>query len=242
MTVERKDAKMRILALDTTAKSASVAITEGCEPLALFTLEAGLTHSETVLPMIETALESIRASAHDIDLFAVTAGPGSFTGVRIGISEIKGLAFSTGKPCVGVSTLLSLAYNLRQLSEKAILCPVMDARRDQLYNALFRLDGGVVTRLCDDRLISLSALTDELASFDEPIYAAGDGYGLLKKAAKIADTPRLLIPQSGYSTAILALETYENAADKSVFSDSALLPIYLRASQAERELKEKNAK
>ena len=104
---------MKILALDTTAKSASAAITDGREPLAVFTLEAGLTHSETVLPMIKTALESLHMSAHDIDLFAVTAGPGSFTGVRIGISEIKGLAFATGKPCVGVSTLLSLTISAR---------------------------------------------------------------------------------------------------------------------------------
>ena len=89
---------MKILALDTTAKSASAAITDGREPLAVFTLEAGLTHSETVLPMIKTALDSLHMTAHDIDLFAVTAGPGSFTGVRIGISEIKGLAFATGKP------------------------------------------------------------------------------------------------------------------------------------------------
>ncbi len=230
---------MKILALDTTAKSASVAITDEREPLAVFTLEAGLTHSETVLPMIKTALESLHMAAHDIDLFAVTAGPGSFTGVRIGISEIKGLAFATGKPCVGVSTLLSLAYNLRQLCENAILCPVMDARRNQLYNALFRLKDGVLTRLCEDRLVSLSDLTAELSGYGEPIYSAGDGYALLKKAAAIADTPRLLIPQSGYSTALLALDTYENASDKSIFSDSALLPVYLRASQAERELAEK---
>lgn len=230
---------MKILALDTTAKSASVAITDGREPLAVFTLEAGLTHSETALPMIKTALDSLHMSAHDIDLFAVTAGPGSFTGVRIGISEIKGLAFATSKPCVGVSTLLSLAYNLRSLRENAILCPVMDARRNQLYNALFHLDGGVLTRLCEDRLVSLTDLTAELAGYEKPIYSAGDGYALLKKAADIADTPRLLIPQSGYSTALLALDTYENAADKSVFGDSALLPVYLRASQAERELAEK---
>ena len=118
-------------------------------------------------------------------------------------------------------------------------CPVMDARRNQLYNALFRLESGVLTRLCEDRLVSLSDLTAELAGYDEPVYSAGDGYALLKKAAAIADTPRLLIPQSGYSTALLALDTYENASDKSIFSDSALLPVYLRASQAERELAEK---
>lgn len=230
---------MKILALDTTAKSASVAITENHEPLAVFTLEAGLTHSETVLPMIKTALESLHMSVSDIDMFAVTAGPGSFTGVRIGISEIKGLAFASGKPCIGVSTLASLAYNLRTLSEDCILCPVMDARRNQLYNALFRLENGVLTRLCEDRLISLAELSVALAAYDKPIYAAGDGYLILKKAVIIEETPRLLIPQSGYSTALLALDIYEKAEDKSIFGDAALLPVYLRASQAERELAEK---
>lgn len=230
---------MKILALDTTAKSASVAITENREPLAVFTLEAGLTHSETVLPMVETALKSLHLSASDADAFAVTAGPGSFTGVRIGISAVKGLAFASEKPCIGVSALEALAYNLRELSGECIVCPVMDARRNQLYNALFHLKNGMLTRLCEDRLISLSALTEELQKADMPVYAAGDGYSILKNAYPIKDTPRLMIAQNAYSVALLALDTYEKAEDKSIFSDISLLPVYLRASQAERELAEK---
>lgn len=230
---------MKILALDTTAKSASVAVTNDREPLAVFTLEAGLTHSETVLPMAETALKSLHLCVSDIDMFAVTAGPGSFTGVRIGISAVKGLAFDSAKPCVGVSALEALAYNLREMPEDCIVCPVMDARRNQLYNALFRIVNGNLTRLCEDRLISLSDLVSEISAYDKPIYAAGDGYALLKKAFPIKATPRLLIPQNAYAVALLAADIYEKAEDKSIFGDISLLPVYLRASQAERELAEK---
>ena len=230
---------MKLLAFESSAKAAGVAVLDDGRLLAEYFQNSGQTHSRTLMQMAENLLRNCDLGPQDIDACAVADGPGSFTGVRIGISEIKGLAFATGKPCVGVSTLLSLAYNLRPLCENAILCPVMDARRNQLYNALFRLESGVLTRLCEDRLVSLSDLTAELAGYDEPVYSAGDGYALLKKAAAIADTPRLLIPQSGYSTALLALDTYENASDKSIFSDSALLPVYLRASQAERELAEK---
>ena len=230
---------MKILALDTTAKSASVAVTNDREPLAVFTLEAGLTHSETVLPMAETALKSLHLCVSDIDMFAVTAGPGSFTGVRIGISAVKGLAFDSAKPCVGVSALEALAYNLREMPEDCIVCPVMDARRNQLYNALFRIVNGNLTRLCEDRLISLSDLVSEISAYDKPIYAAGDGYALLKKAFPIKATPRLLIPQNAYAVALLAADIYEKEEDKSIFGDISLLPVYLRASQAERELAEK---
>ncbi len=230
---------MKILALDTTAKSASVAVTNDSEPLAVFTLEAGLTHSETVLPMAETALKSLHLCVSDIDMFAVTAGPGSFTGVRIGISAVKGLAFDSAKPCIGVSALEALAYNLREMPEDCIVCPVMDARRNQLYNALFRLENGNLTRLCEDRLISLSDLVSEISAYDKPIYAAGDGYALLKKAFPIKATPRLLITQNAYAAALLAADIYEKAEDKSIFGDISLLPVYLRASQAERELAEK---
>lgn len=230
---------MKILAFDTTAKSASVAVTNDREPLAVFTLEAGLTHSETVLPMAETALKSLHLCVSDIDMFAVTAGPGSFTGVRIGISAVKGLAFDSAKPCIGVSALEALAYNLREMPEDCIVCPVMDARRNQLYNALFRLENGNLTRLCEDRLISLSDLVSEISAYDKPIYAAGDGYALLKKAFPIKAMPRLLIPQNAYAVALLAADIYEKAEDKSIFGDISLLPVYLRASQAERELAEK---
>ncbi|MBQ0010545.1 MAG: tRNA (adenosine(37)-N6)-threonylcarbamoyltransferase complex dimerization subunit type 1 TsaB [Ruminococcus sp.] len=231
---------MKILAMDTSAKAASVAITDGETPLAVYSLEAGRTHSETVLPMVESALKVAHLTLDDINLFAVTNGPGSFTGVRIGISTVKGLAFGTGKPCVGVSTLLALAYNLKDVRDDCFLCPVMDARRNQLYNALFDYRNGEFHRLCEDRLIAMSDLQKELDALDKPIYGVGDGYDLLAgNFPELKVTPILLRPQNAYSVALCALSEYEKTADKNGFTDTVLLPKYLRASQAERELAEK---
>ena len=231
---------MKILAMDTSAKAASVAITNGETPLAVYSLEAGRTHSETVLPMAESALKVAHLTLSDIDLFAVTSGPGSFTGVRIGISTVKGLAFGTGKPCVGVSTLLALAYNLKDLRDDCYVCPVMDARRNQLYNALFSYHGGQFERLCDDRLVAMSDLKKELEALDKPVYGVGDGYDILAAGFPgLSVTPILLRPQNAYSVALCALSEYEKAADRTVYTDTVLLPQYLRASQAERELAEK---
>lgn len=231
---------MKILAMDTSAKAASVAITDGETPLAVYSLEAGRTHSETVLPMAESALKVAHLTLSDIDLFAVTNGPGSFTGIRIGISTVKGLAFGAEKACVGVSTLLALAYNLKDVRDDCYICPVMDARRNQLYNAMFYYRDGEFHRLCEDRLIAMSDLKTELAALDKPIYGVGDGYDILAAGfPAISVTPVLLRPQNAYSVALCALSEYEKAEDKSVYTDTALLPQYLRASQAERELAEK---
>ena len=173
-----------------------------------------------------------------IDLFASTSGPGSFTGVRIGASTIKGMAFGKGKPCIGVSTLEALAYNLRGFN--GILCPVMNARRSQVYNALFRAQDGKLTRLCDDRAISLSDLSAELASYgEETVYLSGDGYDMTRAALsdlRLAETPEELIYQSGFSVAMCALRAYEDGVRT---TDTELVPTYLRLPQAERERLEK---
>lgn len=131
---------MLILAMDSTAVAASVALLTDGAPLAAFHLDNGNTHSETLLPMVESVLRCTGKTVDDIDLFAVSAGPGSFTGVRIGVATVKGLAFGKGKPCVGVSTLEALAENL--VPTGGLLCPVMNARRGQVYNALFRVETG----------------------------------------------------------------------------------------------------
>ena len=151
---------MKIFACDSTAKTASVALCENNILLAEFTQNGGNTHSETLLPMVESALKTLGLRADDIDLFACSAGPGSFTGVRIGAATIKGLAFAKGKPCVGVSTLEALAYNL--VGYEGLICPVMNARRSQVYTALFRSNGEVLERLMDDSAIAISvSLTTE---------------------------------------------------------------------------------
>jgi tRNA threonylcarbamoyladenosine biosynthesis protein TsaB len=227
---------MKILAVDSTATTASVAITEDELLLAEYTISNGNTHSETLLPMIESALCILGLSVSDIDLFACSAGPGSFTGVRIGASTVKGLAFGTIIPCIGVSTLEALAQNL--IGFDGILCPVMNARRNQVYNALFECKNGVITRLCEDRAIALDALDEELAALaDQPIYLVGDGYDLslsqlTKCASRIRQTPVLLRTQNAYSVAQVALALYESGVRT---SDSELVPVYLRPCQAERE-------
>ena len=177
-------------------------------------------------------------TADDVDLFACAKGPGSFTGVRIGAATVKGLAFGKDKPSLGVSTLEALAYNLRGFS--GILCPVMNARRSQVYNALFRAENGKLQRLCPDRAISLSELSEELAAYgDTPVYLSGDGYDMTRAAltdCNLQETPEELIYQSGYSVAMCALAAYE-AGDRT--TDAELVPTYLRLPQAERERLEK---
>lgn len=234
---------MYVLALDSTASVASVALTDDERLLGETTVDNGNTHSETLLPMIEELLRRFSLSPSDVELYACTAGPGSFTGVRIGVSTVKGLAFATRTPCVGVSTLASLAQNLVGLGDSTpvIVSPVMNARRSQVYNALFRVNGNEVTRLTEDRAIAIADLEQELLSYNEPIYLCGDGYDITMRgftALTPRETPIRLRAQSGYSTAIVGL--YEHRLGHST-SDRALVPVYLRPCQAERERLERES-
>ncbi|MBO5005847.1 MAG: tRNA (adenosine(37)-N6)-threonylcarbamoyltransferase complex dimerization subunit type 1 TsaB [Clostridia bacterium] len=235
---------MKILALDSTAVSASVALCDGTTPIAVYTQKTGLTHSETLLPMAEAVLKNAKCSIDDVDMFAVSEGPGSFTGVRIGVSAIKGLAFGKNKICVGTSTLDALARNAAGLSGNFLAVPVMDARRNQLYNAVFEYRDGVMTRLCEDRLLSAEELCRELCAYEKPVYFFGDGYAIASKLEipLKRTTPALLILQNAASVAASALYKYELSEDKSSFTDLALSPKYLRASQAEREEERKERK
>ncbi len=228
---------MKILAFDGTAKAATVAVCDGDKTLGYYTIDNGLTQSELLLPMAENLLKSLRLSFSDIDLYATSVGPGSFTGVRIGVSLIKGLAFGRDIPCVEVSTIEALAENLRGLS--GIVVPCMDARRAQVYTATFK--GENLERLCEDRAIALSALAEELKEYSEPVYLVGDGYEVAKKAllaegVKLCDTPELLICQNAVSVAKVAFRKY-NAGE--ITTDRELSPMYLRLPQAERERLEK---
>lgn len=231
---------MIILALDSTATTASAALCCDSHLLALTTLQGGLTHSETLLPIIEELFDHTGLTVADVDLFAVSAGPGSFTGVRIGAATIKGLAFGRGKPCVGVSSLEALARNL--IACEGIICPVMNARREQVYNALFESHDGVMTRRCPDRAIAVDELCRELSGEHHPIYFCGDGTELMS-GVRSHPVPDMLIWQNAYSVAQCALETYnvdlaEGTApesEKHIDSDRTLSPTYLRMPQAERE-------
>ena len=233
---------MKILAFDGTAKAASVAVADGDRILSLCTVDNGLTQSELLLPMAEDMLKSLKLSFNDIDVFATSVGPGSFTGVRIGVSLIKGLAFGRNIPCVGVSTIEALAENLRGL--RGVIVPCMDARRGQVYSATFTCDGKNITRVCEDRAIPLSELAQELRMYEgQCIYLCGDGYNVAKRALEkegvaLCETPELLILENGASVAKVAKQKYERGE---FVSDSELSPVYLRMPQAERERLEREA-
>ncbi len=235
---------MKILALDSTAVTASAAVLSDGRVLADFTADNGLTHSELLLPMAEAVLHAARMQIEDVDLFACTVGPGSFTGVRIGVATVKGLAFGTGKMCAAVSTLEALAEGLTPLD--GIYCPVMDARRGQVYNALFEYRGGTLKRLTADRAVSLTALSQELKEKypDAPIYLAGDGYDLAYGTLTDLGVTLCVTPQNlrRQSAACVARCAHRLAEGGNTVSSAALLPTYLRLPQAERErLERENA-
>ncbi len=228
---------MKILSVDSSALIASAALCEDGKLLAEYTLNNKNTHSETLLPMIESLLSFFSLSVKDIDLFAVSAGPGSFTGVRIGAATVKGLAFASGKDCLGVSTLEAIAYNLR--FHKGLICPVMNARRSQVYTALFRSDGQNVERLVDDCAMSIEELDTLLATYGEEVALAGDGYDICAegfKATALRYVPERLRHQSAFSVAEVAYRDYLGGSRS---SDTELGVNYLRPSQAERERAER---
>ena len=231
---------MKILALDSSATVASAALCEDGRLLAEYTLNNGNTHSETLLPMIESILKDFGTTVDDIDLFAASSGPGSFTGVRIGAATLKGLAFGKDKPCAEVSTLEAIAYNL--VMHKGLICPVMNARRSQVYCALFRSDGEALTRLMPDSAMAISELDEKLSEYAEPVAFCGDGYtitlGALERTKAIS-VPDRLRHQSAYSVAAVA---YGQANNGSTVTDTQFKVTYLRPSQAEREMMEKNDK
>ncbi|MBE6652957.1 MAG: tRNA (adenosine(37)-N6)-threonylcarbamoyltransferase complex dimerization subunit type 1 TsaB [Ruminococcaceae bacterium] len=233
---------MLILALDSTAQVGSVALCEDEKLIAEYTINTGHTHSETLLPMVESVLKIAGYTVDDVDLFVCTAGPGSFTGVRIGAATVKGMAFGKEKPCIGVSTLEALALN--GVALEGILCPAMNARRQQVYNALFACDGFELTRLCEDRPLAITDLGAELQEQypDRPVYLMGDGAKLVYDAlsetlgGRLRMLPERLLHQSGYNTALAGLRLYRQGVRT---TDAELMPVYLRPSQAERMRMEK---
>lgn len=232
---------MKILAVDTTATPVSVALITDGILLGEYYLNIKTTHSQTLMPMVSSLLQTTGTDIREVDIFAVNAGPGSFTGVRIGVASVKGMAMPLGRNCAAVSTLEAMAYSMPY--SDGVVCAVMDARCAQVYNALFRLDGGNVERITEDRALSLAELADELSNYDEPVFLAGDGAQLCfdsfgAKQENIILTPQNIRFQHAYGTAIAAMKLAEQ--DKLVSAD-ALMPSYLRLPQAERELRARMA-
>ena len=224
---------MRILALETSAKAVSAAVTEDGKVLCSGYQDTGLTHSRTLMPIVEAMLKNTGLTVQDCDAVAVAAGPGSFTGIRIGVSTAKGLAWGAQKPAIGVSTLEAMAYHGIAAGEGTLVCAAMDARRSQIYNALFEIRDGKPRRLCQDRAISLAELGAELKKMQKSVFLVGDGAQLCYNTCLDMGIPAVLAPgnlvvQSAWGVAMAAFGQTPAPAEE-------LLPVYLRLSQAERE-------
>lgn len=228
---------MKILSLDASAASASVCVYDSVESKIIgeFYINTKLTHSQTLVPMIDSLLKNIKLELSDIDCFAVNTGPGSFTGIRIGVSVIKGMAMALKKPCVSVSTLESMAYNFID-RENILICACMDARRNQVYNALFTVENAEIKRLCDDRAISIENLYDELRVASLQVVLVGDGADLCYKQKPDDVNVTLSSVKERYQTASSVALYADNAIiNGDVLDAASLMPTYLRPSQAERE-------
>ena len=225
---------MKILALETSAKAVSAAVSEDGRILASGYQDTGLTHSRTLMPIVEHILKNTGLTVADMDAIAVAAGPGSFTGIRIGVAAAKGLAFAADKPAVGVSTLAAMARNVA-FCDGLVIC-AMDARRQQVYNALFEAKDGQLTRLTPDRAIALEDLAEELRSDPRPKTVVGDGARLCfahltEAGISCRLAPAHLVMQNAMS---VALEAEAMAAEGKLVSAQALEPVYLRPAQADR--------
>lgn len=239
---------MKILAIDTCENTAAAAVTEDEHLLASFHLMQTRTHSESMLPMIQSLLTQLHMTVDDIDLFAVSAGPGSFTGVRIGAATIKGLNFGKEKPIVAVSALEAMAWN--HLGESCLVCPTMDARRGQVYAALFSVTDEEVSYVqgFEDAAVMacdlVAAIGQRFAS--KEIRFCGGAMKQMNSLAKdtstlqVRFTPEPFRYENAYGVALCAYRKYRKNPACAV-SDIALSPIYLRASQAERERLEKES-
>ena len=226
---------MLILAFETSAKAASVALHDGQKLLAESYQNTGMTHSQTLMVMAEDALKQCGKTAADVTAVAVAEGPGSFTGVRIGVAAAKGFAWGREIPCYGISTLEAMAESLGVY--QGYVCPVMDARRAQVYNALFYANQGNITRVAPDRAIALTDLGEELKNLSEPVFLVGDGSNLCYNTLS-KEIPNLVLPtehrmhQRAVGVALLAVRQAQQGIEP---GGADLTPNYLRLSQAERE-------
>lgn len=227
---------MLICAVESSAKAVSVALMENGMLIGESFVNTKQTHSETLMPMLSGLMELTNKTTRDVELFAVSAGPGSFTGIRIGVSCIKGLAFPYNTPCCGVSTLEAIAYSAAEYEGRTVVA-VMDARRSQVYNANFRIENGVPIRLTEDRAISIEDLYREGA--ENPVLA-GDGAALCFESFGQASATLAINPLQRAAGVARAAEKLAELGQKVLPRE--LMPIYLRPSQAERERKEKEEK
>lgn len=232
---------MKILAIDSSSKPASASVVADGRVLCEVFVNNGFTHSKTLMPVINDVMKHAEASLNEIDLCAVVTGPGSFTGVRIGVAAAKGICFNLGIPCAGVSTLEAMAYNLACV--KGYVCAIMDARCSQVYTATFRCGNGV-ERISEDRAISISELIEHFKALDGDVYILGDGASLvysklLVENEELKGKVNLVNENNRYQKSSSAAACAEQLSAQSYVSPDELVPVYLRLPQAERELKNK---
>lgn len=229
---------MIVLGIDSSATAASAAVISDGKLVSENFSDTGLTHSQTLLPMIEKSLQMANISVEDIDLIAVANGPGSFTGVRIGIATVKGIAFTNNIECVEVSTLESMAYNIPVFD--GIICSVMDARCNQVYTALFNCGN----RLCEDKAVLIDELGNELKQYDKKIVFIGDGSVLCyEKLHEIIQNCEISNENIRYvhGSSVGFLAETKIANGEELIESANLVPFYLRLPQAERELNNKKS-
>lgn len=229
---------MNLLSFESSAKTASVALLQDGVLIGEYTQNCGQTHSRTLLKMAEDLIKNCGLTISDVSAVAVAAGPGSFTGLRIGIAAAKGFAWGGEMPCIGVSTLEAMAIGKAQTN--CVLCCAMDARRNQVYNALFSFENGALTRLCEDRAISVEDLEKELKKIKKVKIMVGDGaklcYNTFDKNSEYILLPEHLRYQSAAGVALCA---YPRLMSGDFVPAGELKPNYIRISQAERERAEK---
>lgn len=237
---------MRILALDSSGLVASVAVVDssesGEELIAEYTVNYKKTHSQTLLPMLDEVSKMIELDLSTVDAIAVAAGPGSFTGLRIGSATAKGLGLALNKPLIHIPTLEGLAYNLCGSSD--VVCPIMDARRGQVYTGIYRFEDDKLIVLEDQMAISIEELGEKLKKYENKVVFLGDGVPVFKerltdeimKDREIAFAPANVNRQRAASVGALAIRYYEAGKIETAAEHQ---PDYLRVSQAERERKER---
>ncbi len=232
---------MKILALDSSSLVASVAVMEDKKLLGEYNVNNGLTHSKNLMPMLTELMKTLGLKPSDIDIYAASIGPGSFTGIRIGVTSIKAMAYATGKPVVSVPTLDALAYNAEGFD--GVICPIMDARNNQVYTAAYRYEDGRQVRLTEYMGVPVPELVEILKGMDSKITFLGDGVyvhrdflsgSLLDKCFFV---PEINMMQRGASVAYAA---FNDALEGKLQDAFSMLPFYLRKSQAERELENKS--
>lgn len=228
---------MKVLAIDTSGNVAAAALLSGNKVISEYILNHKKTHSQKIMPMVEGILKDSETDIHDIDLFAASVGPGSFTGLRIGIASVNGMAHAVGKPAIGIGTLEALAYNLPEC--RHVIVPLMDARRNHVYTGAYSWDNGFHS-IMEEHDASIEEAVEFCRSFGSTVIFTGDGIYLhmdyIKQ--KLGDqayfAPAQAVNQRAASVGALALDRFKKSG-----ADGYIMPMYLKKSQAERELEEK---